>query len=85
MGQLIEIIIFTNLKYEQGVDLMTIIAEDPLKYAKKILFFVIPDMHRYVFVSKSSFNGATKSSRDPVNDELVYKLKSNKILFNNKK
>ena len=59
---------------------MKIVAENPLKYAKKILYHVIPEMHSHVFASKISSSGDCKSNRRPVPDEIVCKFKSKKNL-----
>jgi hypothetical protein len=64
------------LQYEGGVDMMTIDANDPILFAKRILYYVIPNMNDLVFVSKGSFNGSIKSGRTPVGDELFAKIKS---------
>jgi hypothetical protein len=64
------------LQYEGGVDMMTIDANDPILFAKRILYYVIPNMNDLVFVSKGSFNGSIKSGRSPVGDELLAKFKS---------
>jgi hypothetical protein len=77
--------IFFILKMENGIDLMKVECPTLLKYAKTILFDVIPNMASLVFVNNLD-KQITKSSRKPVDIATLAKFKSmflGKILIRN--
>ena len=49
-------------------------AKDLIKYAKSILYLVIPNINQLVFTDLSALN--VKSNREPVSEDLVAKIKS---------
>ena len=60
---------------ENGIDLMKVECPTLLKYAKAILFDVIPNMASLVFVNDNQIK-ITKSTRKPVDSDTLAKFKS---------